>query len=166
MATINFKGNPVHTAGNLPAVGSQAPDFRLTRTNLSDLSLSELKGKRVILNIYPSVDTGICAISTRRFNEEARNLDNTTVLCVSRDLPFAHGRFCTAEGLENVVSCSEYKDDSFSSAYGVRMTDGPMAGLHSRAVVVVDESGKVVYTEQVPEIVQEPDYKAALQSLG
>lgn len=165
MATINFKGNPVHTAGQLPEVGSQAPDFRLTGTDLSDISLSGLKGKRVVLNIYPSVDTGICAMSTRRFNEEAQNLDNTAVICVSRDLPFAHARFCGAEGLSNVVSASEYKDDSFSNAYNVRMVDGPMVGLHSRAIVVLDESGKVLYTEQVPEIVQEPNYEAALASL-
>lgn len=165
MATINFKGTPVNTAGQLPEVGSQAPDFRLTGTDLSDISLSGLKGKRVVLNIYPSVDTGICAMSTRRFNEEAQSLDNTAVICVSRDLPFAHARFCGAEGLANVVSASEYKDDSFSDGYGVRMVDGPMTGLHSRAVVVLDADGKVLYTEQVPEIVQEPDYDAALASL-
>lgn len=165
MATITFKGNEIQTAGSLPAVGSSAPDFRLTNSNLADISLAEFKGKRVILNIFPSIDTEICAISTRRFNEEAQALDNTAVVCVSKDLPFAHARFCGAEGLENVVSASEFKDSSFSDAYGVLMEGGPLAGLMSRAVVVLDTDGKVIYAEQVPEIVQEPDYAAALASL-
>lgn len=166
MATITFKGNAIETAGTLPEVGSQAPAFTLTGTNLSDMTLEQFRGKRVVLNIYPSVDTGICAMSTRRFNEEAQNLDNTVVICVSKDLPFAHSRFCGAEGLENVLSASEFKDSNFSDAYGVTMLGGPLNGLMSRAVVVVDENGKVVYTEQVPEIVQEPDYAAALASLS
>lgn len=165
MATIKFKGDEIQTAGILPSVGTQAPDFRLTGTDLKDFNLTSYDGKRVILNIYPSVDTGICALSTRRFNELASDLENTVVVCVSKDLPFAHSRFCGAEGLENVVSASEFKDKSFSNAYGVEMTSGPLAGLMSRAVVVVDERGKVIYTEQVPDIVQEPDYEAALAVL-
>ncbi|HHG84270.1 MAG TPA: thiol peroxidase [Bacteroidetes bacterium] len=165
MANIKFKGNDIETAGSLPAVGSMAPAFRLTGTNLADMSLEQFKGKRVVLNIFPSLDTGVCAMSTRRFNEEAQSLSNTVVLCVSKDLPFAHSRFCGAEGLEAVVSASEFKDASFSDAYGVLMTSGPLVGLMARAVVVLDADGKVVYTEQVPEILQEPNYEAALASL-
>jgi thioredoxin-dependent peroxiredoxin len=165
MAKITFKGNAAHTAGTLPAVGSTAPDFKLTKSDLSDASLKDYLGKKVVLNIFPSLDTPVCAASVRRFNAEASKLDNTVVLCISRDLPFAQGRFCTAEGLNNVISASEYRDSSFSDAYGVRIQDGPLAGLLSRAVVVVDESGKVKYTEQVPEIVHEPDYAKALAAL-
>lgn len=165
MAKITFKGNEISTAGTLPEVGADAPDFNLTGTDLGDVSLGNFKGKNVVLNIYPSVDTGICATSTRTFNEKAQGLDNTVVLCVSKDLPFAHSRFCGAEGLENVVSASEFKDSSFSDAYGVTMLSGPLAGLMSRAVVVINGEGKVTYTEQVPEIVQEPDYDAALAAL-
>ena len=165
MAKITFKGNAAHTAGTLPAVGSAAPDFKLTKSDLSDASLKDYRGKKVVLNIFPSLDTPVCAASVRRFNAEASKLDNTVVLCISRDLPFAQGRFCTAEGLNNVISASEYRDSSFSDAYGVRIQDGPLAGLLSRAVVVVDESGKVKYTEQVPEIVHEPDYAKALAAL-
>lgn len=165
MATITLQGNPIHTSGDLPAVGSDAPDFQLTAADLSNFSLDSYKGKRVVLNIFPSIDTGICALSARHFNESAQSLDNTVVLCVSKDLPFAHSRFCAAEGLENVVPASEFRDSSFSDAYGVMITDGPMAGLMSRAVVVVDENGKVAYTEQVPEIAQEPNYDAALAAL-
>ena len=166
MANIKFKGDPIQTAGNLPTVGSQAPDFSLTGTDLSNLNLTSFAGKNLVLNIFPSIDTGICAISTRTFNERAQALENTVVLCVSKDLPFAHSRFCGAEGLERVVSASEYKDFNFSESYGVSMEDGPLAGLMSRAVVVIDEAGKVIYTEQVPEIVQEPDYDAALSVLA
>ncbi len=165
MARVAFKGNPVNTSGNLPAVGSKAPDFRLTKTDLSDVSLKDLAGKKVVLNIFPSIDTGVCAASVRRFNKEAASLSNTVVLGVSKDLPFAHNRFCGAEGIKNVVTTSELRDAGFGTAYGVRITDGPLAGLFSRAVVVLDESGKVVYTEQVPEITQEPNYEAALNSL-
>jgi thioredoxin-dependent peroxiredoxin len=165
MAKITFKGNAAHTAGTLPAVGSAAPDFKLTKSDLSDASLKDYLGKKVVLNIFPSLDTPVCAASVRRFNAEASKLDNTVVLCISRDLPFAQGRFCAAEGLNNVITASEYKDSSFSEAYGVRIQDGPLAGLLSRAVVVVDESGKVKYTEQVPEIVHEPDYAKALAAL-
>jgi thioredoxin-dependent peroxiredoxin len=165
MAKITFKGNAVHTAGTLPAVGSAAPDFKLTKSDLGDLSLKDYRGRKVVLNIFPSLDTPVCAASVRRFNAEASKLDNTTVLCISRDLPFAQGRFCAAEGLNNVITASEYKDSSFSDAYGVRIQDGPLAGLLSRAVVVVDENGKVKYTEQVPEIAHEPDYARALAAL-
>jgi thiol peroxidase len=165
MAQITFKGNPVHTEGELPAVGSKAPSFTITKTDLSDVTLEDLAGKKVVLNIFPSVDTGICAASVRKFNEEASKLDNTVVVGVSKDLPFAHKRFCDAEGIDSVVNTSEYKDSSFSEAYKVRMIDGALEGLMSRAIVVIDEDGVVVYTEQVPEIVQEPDYGKALEAL-
>ncbi|ADU66481.1 Redoxin domain protein [Desulfurispirillum indicum S5] len=165
MAQIALKGNAVETKGNLPAAGSIAPDFCLTQKDLSDASLKSFAGKRLVLNIFPSVDTGVCAASVRRFNQEASSLENTLVLCISRDLPFALNRFCGAEGLENVVTLSEMRDFSFGEAYGVRMTSGPLAGLLSRAVVVVGADGKVLYTEQVPEITQEPDYDKALATL-
>ena len=166
MANITLKGNPIHTVGNLPEVGTQAPEFKLTKTDLSDAALTDFKGKRVVLNIFPSLDTDVCATSVRKFNAEAEKLDNTVVLCASLDLPFAHGRFCSTEGLENVISLSELHDRSFGEAYGVRIADGPLAGLFSRAVVIIDENGKVLYTEQVPEIVQEPNYEAALKVLS
>ncbi len=165
MAKITFKGNPVNTAGDLPRVGAEAPEFSLIKTDLSEVSLHDYKGKRVVLNIFPSVDTGVCAASVRRFNDEASKQANTAVLCVSRDLPFAHARFCGAEGLENVVSLSEYKDEVFSQNYGVKMVDGPLSGLLSRAVVVIDENGKVVHSEQVDDIVHEPNYEAAIKVL-
>jgi thioredoxin-dependent peroxiredoxin len=165
MATITFKGNAINTAGVLPVKGSPAPAFKLVKTDLSDVTLNDFKGKKLVLNIFPSLDTSVCAASVRKFNAEAEKLPNTVVLCISRDLPFAHSRFCTTEGLKNVISLSEYKDENFSKAYGVKITDGPLAGLMSRAVVVVDESGKVVYSEQVPEIAQEPDYAKALAAL-
>jgi thiol peroxidase len=166
MAQITLKGNPIHTAGSLPAVGQAAPDFKLTKTDLSDISLGDFRGKRVVLNIFPSIDTPVCAASVRKFNAEASGLSNAVVLCVSRDLPFAHKRFCAAEGLESVVSASELRNSSFSDAYQVRITDGPLASLLSRAIVIIDATGKVVYTEQVPEIAQEPDYAKALAALG
>lgn len=166
MATITFKGSPVHTQGDLPAVGAKAPDFKLTGSDLSEKSLSDYKGKNVVLNIFPSVDTGICAASVRHFNQSASELENTVVLCISKDLPFAQSRFCAAEGLENVISLSEFKNEDFSRDYQVKMTDGPLEGLMSRAVVVVGEDGNVKYTEQVPEIAQEPDYESALASLS
>ena len=165
MAQITFKGNPVQTAGSLPNVGSAAPDFRLTGTDLADIQLSNLRGKRVVLNIFPSVDTGICAASARKFNQLASGMENTVVLNISKDLPFAHNRFCAAEGLKDVHGASQFKDNAFSAAYGVDMTDGPLAGLMSRAVVVVNEEGNVTYTEQVPEIAQEPNYDAAIAAL-
>jgi thiol peroxidase len=158
MATITLKGGPVQTSGSLPAVGSQAPDFCLTGADLADVSLANFAGKRVVLNIFPSVDTGVCAASVRQFNKEVSNMSNTVVLCVSVDTPFALSRFCGAEGLSNVVTLSELRARSFGEAYGLRIIDGPLAGVFSRAVVVLDEAGKVVYTEQVPEITQEPEY--------
>jgi len=165
MAKITLKGNPINTCGELPSIGSQATNFVLTKTDLSDVSLGDLKGKRVILNIFPSIDTDVCAASVRHFNAEANALENTVVLCVSLDLPFAHARFCGAEGLSNVESVSEMRNHDFGEQYGVRITDGPLAGLLSRAVVVLDENGTVTYTEQVPDIVQEPDYEAALNAV-
>lgn len=165
MATITLKGNAIHTAGTLPLTGSMAPDFKLTKSDLSDFSLIDFRGKRVVLNIFPSLDTAVCAASVRKFNAEAGTVDNTAVVCISKDLPFAHGRFCTTEGLNNVVTGSEFRTTSFGEGYGVTITDGPLAGLFSRAVVVVDETGKVIYSEQVPEIVQEPDYESALKAL-
>ncbi|KAA1245347.1 thiol peroxidase [Aquimarina sp. RZ0] len=166
MASITLKGNSIHTNGNLPKVGEKAPDFELVNTDLSLSKLSDYKGTRLVLNIFPSVDTGICAASVREFNKVASTLSNTKVLCISRDLPFAQARFCGAEGLENVLNNSDFKDGKFGKDYGVEITDGPMQGLHSRAVVVVDEEGTIKYTEQVPEIVQEPNYSAAIETLG
>lgn len=165
MSQVTFKGTPVSTNGSLPTVGEQAPDFSLTASDLSQKSIKDFKGKRIILNIFPSVDTGTCAASVRTFNEIASSLDNTVVLCISRDLPFAQSRFCSANGIENVHSLSEYKDSSFSEAYGVRFADGPLEGLLSRAVIVIDDAGKVVYTEQVKEVTEEPNYEAALELL-
>ncbi len=160
MAVTNFKGNPIHTVSDLPSVGAQAPDFKLVDTGLAEVDLSAYPGRRV-LNIFPSVDTPVCATSVRTFNRDAGSIEGVTVLNVSADLPFAHKRFCGAEGLESVVSLSTFRG-SFLDDYGVRMADGPLAGLAARAVVVVDEQGKVVYTELVPEIAQEPNYEAAL----
>ena len=165
MAKITLKGNPVNTAGTLPAKGSQAPDFNLVKSDLGSLSLSELKGKKVILNIFPSLDTSVCATSVRKFNQLAAGKSNVKVLAISKDLPFAHGRFCSTEGIENVITLSGFRDSSFGKAYGLDITDGPLAGLYSRCIVVVDEYGKVLYNQQVPEITQEPDYDAALASL-
>ena len=143
MAQVTFKGNPINTAGSLPRVGSAAPDFTVIKTDLTPISLGELKGKKTVLNIFPSIDTPVCANSVRRFNVEASKLANTVVLCISKDLPFAQKRFCAAEGLENVIPASEFRDSSFSSAYGVMLVDGPLQGLFSRAIVVVDEKGTV-----------------------
>ncbi|NQV52128.1 MAG: thiol peroxidase [Flavobacteriales bacterium] len=165
MATINLGDHQIKTAGNLPAVGTKAPSFVLTGTDLADMQLSDFTGKRLVLNIFPSIDTGTCAASARRFNQEASSLENTVVLNVSKDLPFAQKRFCAAEGLENVLNGSEFKSTSFSENYGVTMQEGRLAGLFSRAVVVIDGAGNVLYTEQVPSIGQEPDYEAAISSL-
>jgi thioredoxin-dependent peroxiredoxin len=162
MAQIMFKGNPVHTFGSLPPTGTNAPDFKVVKADLSPVSLSEFKGKKVILNIFPSIDTPVCASSVRRFNTEAAKLKNTVILCISKDLPFAQKRFCAAEGIENVIVGSEFRDSSFSNAYGIRIMAGPLEGLFSRAIVVIDEQGKIVYTEQVPEISEEPNYEKAL----
>ncbi|GAB3623050.1 thiol peroxidase [Mariniluteicoccus endophyticus] len=164
MATTAFKGNPVNTAGDLPNLGDTAPNSVLVGTDLADVRISDFAGQRVVLNIFPSVDTGVCAASVRRFNELAAGLENTKVVCVSADLPFALSRFCGAEGIENVVSASTFRSD-FGDAYGVRMTDGPLAGLNARSVVVLDEQGNVAYTRLNDEITEEPDYDAALAAL-
>jgi thiol peroxidase len=165
MAAITLKGNPVHTVGELPKVGSTAPDFKLTKGDLSDVSLADFAGKVRILNIVPSLDTSTCALSAKRFNEEIKKLSGAVVLNVSRDLPFAQARFCKAEGVDAVVPLSVLRDLSFGAAYGVTMVDGPLAGLLSRSVVVVDGKGKVVYTQQVSEIGKEPDYAAAIAAV-
>ena len=165
MASITLGGNPIHTSGDLPKTGTQAPDFQLVKNDLSVVSLADFAGSKLVLNIFPSVDTGTCAASVRQFNEKAANLDNTKVLCISRDLPFAQKRFCGAEGLENVVNLSDFKDGNFGKTYGLEIEDGPLAGLSSRVVIVLDEKGLVKYTEQVAEIANEPDYEAALKAL-
>jgi thiol peroxidase len=165
MAEITLKGNKINTIGNLPKVGDMAPDFTLVQDNLSVKSLSDYKGKRLVLNIFPSLDTGTCAASVRRFNKEAGDLTNTKVLCISKDLPFAQSRFCGSEGLVNVENLSDFRTGNFGKDYGVEIVDGPLAGLESRAVVVIDEKGRVIYTQQVSEIVDEPDYEAALAVL-
>ncbi|BDU78642.1 thiol peroxidase [Mesoterricola sediminis] len=165
MAQVTLKGNPIHTSGELPRVGAPAPAFTLTRKDLSDATLADLKGQRVVLNIFPSIDTPTCATSVRTFNAKASALPNTVVLCVSEDLPFAAGRFCAAEGLDNVVPASAFRSPEFGQAYGVTLVDGPLRGLLARSVVVLDEAGKVLHTELVPEIAQEPDYTKALAVL-
>jgi thiol peroxidase len=165
MATITLKGNPIHTSGDLPAVGTKAPDFKLTRSDLRDVSLKDFAGKKKVLNIVPSLDTPVCAASTRRFNQEADKLGGAVILTVSNDLPFAQQRFCAAEGISSVVPLSELRSRDFGSNYGIRIIDGPLAGLLGRAVVVIDEQDKVIYTEQVPEIAQEPNYEAVLAAL-
>ncbi len=165
MAQTTLHDNPINTIGSLPEIDTKAPDFQLTNADLSDASLKDFSGKRLVLNIFPSIDTGVCATAVRRFNAEADKLENTAVLCISADLPFAQARFCGAEGLDQVITLSAMRDRKFGEDYGVTIIDGPLAGLFSRAVVIVDENGKVTYTEQVPEITQEPDYEAALQSL-
>lgn len=165
MAQITLGGNPIHTVGELPAVGSQTPSFTVTKGDLSEMGPADLAGKRVVINIFPSLDTAVCATSVRKFNELAAGLDNTVVLCVSADLPFAQGRFCGAEGLSNVTTASTFRSD-FGSAYGVAMADGRLAGLMARSVVVLDESGKVLHSQLVPEIAQEPDYDAAIAVLA
>ena len=166
MAQVTQRGVSVQTSGDLPTIGSQAPEFHLTATNLTDVTLAEFRGKKVVLNIFPSIDTGICAMSVRRFNAEIANYPNSVVLCISRDLPFAHKRFCGAEGLEHVQSLSELRTRDFGAAYGLHLLGGSMAGLLARAVLVLDEAGVVRYVELVPEIVQEPDYGAALAALA
>jgi len=165
MAKITLKGNAVNTSGELPKVGETAKDFQLIATDLSTKSLNDFKGKNLILNIFPSVDTGTCATSVRNFNKTAAELENTAVLCISRDLPFAQNRFCGAEGIENVVMLSDFKTGQFGNDYGLTILDGPLSGLHSRCIVVINPEGKIVYTEQVAEIVNEPNYEKALASL-
>lgn len=163
MAQITCEGSSVNTLGELPVVGSAAPDFTLVKQDLSETILADYSGQRLVLNIFPSIDTGVCAASVRAFNEKAAGLENTTVLCVSQDLPFAQGRFCGAEGIENVVTASAFRA-AFGDHYGVTLVDSPLAGLLARAVIVIDEDGNVVYTELVPEIAQEPDYDKALSA--
>ncbi|UAM98980.1 thiol peroxidase [Polaribacter litorisediminis] len=163
MANITLKGNSINTLGNLPEVGTKAPDFSLTAVDLSHKSLSDFAGKNVILNIFPSVDTGTCAMSVREFNKNASELKNTVVLCISKDLPFAQARFCAAEGLDNVVMLSDFATGQFGKDYELEITNGPLAHLHSRAIIILNENGEVTYTEQVPEIADEPNYEAALK---
>ncbi|WP_309640771.1 thiol peroxidase [Flavobacterium sp.] len=165
MATITLGGNPIHTSGELPKVGTKATDFSLVKTDLSTVTLADFSGSRLVLNIFPSIDTGTCATSVRKFNEKASQLNNTKVLCISRDLPFAQKRFCGAEGLDNVVNLSDFKTGSFGKDYGLEIVDGIFGGLHSRVVIVLDENGAVVYTEQVAEIGDEPNYESALATL-
>ncbi|MEP5338328.1 MAG: thiol peroxidase [Algibacter sp.] len=165
MATVTLKGNALSTSGELPTIGSKAPDFSLTAIDLSIKTLNDFKGNKLVLNIFPSVDTGTCAQSVRQFNKELSSLENTKVLCISRDLPFAQARFCGAEGLSDVINLSDYKDASFGKAYGVNFIGGPLDALLSRSIVVIDENGDVTYTEQVSETVDEPNYEAALNAL-
>lgn len=164
MTTVTLKGNKLETVGTLPATGSMAPDFTLVKPDLSEVSLQDFRGRRLVLNIFPSVDTGTCAMSVRSFNEQATSLENTTVLCISRDLPFAMGRFCGAEGIKNVEVLSGFRSE-FGEDYGLTFKTGPLRGLYSRCVVVIDESGKVTYTQQVAETADEPDYAAAVDAL-
>lgn len=165
MATVSLKGNQINTLGDLPEVGSQAPDFELTAANLADKNLSDYKGSRVIMNIFHSIDTGTCASSVRAFNKQASELENTKVLCISKDLPFAMSRFCGAEGIDNVEVLSDFRDGNFGKNYNLTYVDGPIRGLLARAIVVLDESGKILHTEQVQEVVEEPNYDAALSVL-
>ena len=165
MATVTLGGNPIHTNGELPKTGSKAPDFKLVNTDLSIASLADFAGSKVVLNIFPSIDTGTCATSVRTFNAKAGALSNTKVLCISRDLPFAQKRFCGAEGLENVINLSDFNTGSFGKTYGLEITDSVLAGLHSRVVIVLDENGVVKYAEQVPEIADEPNYESAIAAL-
>lgn len=161
---ITLGGNTIHTVGKLPAVGTQVKDFSLTSVDLKEKTLSDFKGKYIIMNIFPSVNTGVCSKSVRKFNEDAASLKNTTVLCISKDLPFAQKAFCGAEGINNVVMLSDFRTD-FGNSFGVQISDGAMKGLLSRAVIVVDPGGKIVYEQQVPEIGQEPDYAAAIAAI-
>ena len=165
MASITLGGNPIHTNGELPQIGSKAIDFNLVKTDLGTTTLADFAGSRIVLNIFPSIDTGTCATSVRKFNEKASSLNNTKVLCISRDLPFAQKRFCGTEGLEQVINLSDFKDGSFGKNYGLEITDGPLAGLHSRVIIVIDENGSILHTEQVSEIANEPNYEAAISVL-
>ena len=158
MSTVKFKGTDVQTSGKLPEIGSIAPDFKLVNSGLQEIHLSDYKGKKVLLNIFPSIDTGTCAMSVRKFNKWASEKENVVVICVSKDLPFAQSRFCGAEGLDRVITASDFRYNSFATDYGVLLTNGPLQGLMSRSVVAIDESGKVIYTELVPEITIEPSY--------
>ena len=164
MAKITLKGNKINTSGKLPKIGKKAKKFKLIKADLSIAKRKNFKGKKTILNIFPSLDTGTCAASVRAFNKIAAEQD-ANVLCISRDLPFAQARFCGAEGLDNVITLSDFKRGKFGKKYGLEIKDGPLAGLHSRAIIVLDENAKVIYTEQVPEIVDEPNYEAVLKHL-
>jgi thiol peroxidase len=166
MAQIKLQGNPINTSGDLPAVGRDAPDFKLVTSSLADVTLADYAGKKKLLNIVPSLDTDVCATSTRKFNASFANRDDAVALVISADLPFASGRFCSTAGLKNVVSLSMMRSKGFGKDYGVLISDGPLAGLLARAVVVLDANNRVLYTQLVPEIVQEPDYDAALKALG
>jgi thiol peroxidase len=166
MTAITLKGTTINTSGTLPKAGTKAPELTLTKNDLTDFTLKDCQGKRTILNIFPSVDTGTCASSVRHFNEAATKLDNTLVLCISADLPFAQKRFCGAENINNVITLSSFRHPEFGKTYGLTITDGPLSGLLSRCVMVLDEQGKVLYTEQVQEITEEPDYDAALKAVG
>ncbi len=165
MATVTLKGNPFQTIGDLPSIGSKAKDFQLVKGDLSTVSLADFAGSKVVLNIFPSIDTGTCARSVIHFNAEANNLENTKVLCISRDLPFAQSRFCGNQGLDNVITLSDFVNGQFGKDYGVQLINGPLSHLHSRAIIVLNEEGEVIYTEQVSEIVNEPNYEAALKAL-
>ena len=165
MTKITLKGNPIKTSGELPQIGKKAPGFKLVKNDLSIAKLKDFKGSKLLLNITPSLDTGVCAASLRKFNEAAAKVENVTIINISRDLPFAQARFCGAEGIDKAITLSDFNTGKFGKKYCVTFKTGPLAGLHSRAVVVIDEKGKVVYTEQVPEITQEPNYEAALEAL-
>jgi thiol peroxidase len=165
MAKITLKGNPVNTSGELPEKGTVAPDFTLVKSDLSSLSLKELMGKKLVLNIFPSLETSVCAASVRKFNQIAAEKPGITVLAISKDLPFAHGRFCSTEGINNLITLSGFRDRSFGKNYGIDILDGPFEGLYARSVVIIDKEGKVVYTQLVPEIAEEPDYDKVLEIL-
>lgn len=165
MKTITIGGNAVNLSGEIPAVGQKAPEFEAVGKDLSVVRLSDFSGKRVVLNIFPSLDTQVCATSVRKFNQEVSKLENTVVLCISKDLPFAQGRFCTTEGLNNVVPLSTFNNKSFDEGYGLLMADGKLKGLYARTVIVLDEKGSIVYEELVPELTTEPNYEAALKSV-
>lgn len=165
MAKITFKGSEVNTVGNLPQIGSAAVDFSLVGSDLGEIKLADLKGKNIVLNVFPSIDTGVCATSVRKFNKEAAKLENTVVLAVSADLPFASGRFCSAEGIENVLPASVFRNPEFGNNYGMLMIDGPLKGLLARCVIIINPEGNISYIELVPEIGQEPDYQSAINSI-
>jgi len=165
MATINFKGNPVQTYGDFPKKGAYAPDFKMIKSDLSEVSLADLKGKKVIFNIFPSVDTAVCALQLKTFSQKAANLDDVVLLFASMDLPFALNRFCAAEGIKNAMTVSDFRFHSLADKYGVKMTDGPLSGLYARATLVLDENHKVVYSELVSDIVNEPNYEAAMKAI-
>lgn len=165
MANVTLLGNPIHTIGDLPKVGSQAPNFKLSKTNLSDATLEDYSGSRLILNIFHSIDTGTCANSVRQFNQEASSLENSKVLCISKDLPFAQERFCGAEGIKNVEMLSDFRNGQFGKDYNLEFSNGPLKGLLSRSIIVIDKNGGILYSEQVQEVTEEPNYKTALDAI-